>query len=134
MTNPIPEGWHSVTCPSNGITAEWCRSHDRGDLAQKPPAQPLRSPRQPAPVRIGKTQASSAQLRSEDPVFLDQIRHRLLPLVAPPARKSHQHELKCRALHHRGSLHERHRPTIDTEASVEKWDTTGPFAPVSDQQ
>jgi len=38
------------------------------------PAKTVPAPRQPAPVLIGQPQASSAQLRSEDPVFLDQIR------------------------------------------------------------
>ena len=34
--------------------------------------------------------AASAQLRAEDPVFFDEMVKGFLPLVVPPARKSHQ--------------------------------------------
>ena len=96
---------------------------NRGELAQQPTAQTLPAPRQPAPVLIGQAEASSTQLRSEDPVFFDQIRHGLLLLAPPPAGKSHQHEPEPRALHDGGSLHDRHRPTTETEPSAQKWDT-----------
>ena len=91
------------------------RRDDRGDLAQQPPAQALSRPGQPAPVLIGQPHPSSAQLRAEDPIFFNQIRHRRLPLIAPPARKCHQHEPQRRAFHHRGSLHDQHQPAMEAD-------------------
>jgi hypothetical protein len=57
---------------------------------------------------------SSTQRSTQDPVFFDQIRHGLLPLVAPPAGKGHQDEPEPSGLHDRGSLHDRHQPTTET--------------------
>jgi hypothetical protein len=59
---------------------------DRGDLAQQPSAQAMPRPRQAAPVLIGQPHAASVQLRAEDPIFFNQIRHGRLPLsLHPPA-------------------------------------------------
>ena len=63
---------------------------NRSDLTQQPTAQTVPAPRQPAPVLVGQAESSPAQLRPENPVFLDQIDEGVLPLVVPPARKSHQ--------------------------------------------
>jgi hypothetical protein len=81
--------------PQNGVGCD-----DGGDLTQQPTAQPMPAPRQPASVLIGQPEAPSAQLSVEDSVLFDQIRHRLLPLVAPPARQGHQHQSKRTDLHH----------------------------------
>jgi hypothetical protein len=97
---------------------------DRGDLTQQPTAETVLVPRQPAPVLLGQPEASSAQLRSEDPVLFDQIPQGLLPLVAPPARNGHQHESKRDNVHHGGSLQD--RPNVQTGTSAENWDTTRP--------
>src|SRR5713101_2828505 len=94
---------------------------DRGELAQQSTAETVPAPRQPAPVLSGEPEASSAQLRSEDPVFFDQIHHGLLPLVAPPARQGHQHESNRGDVHHGGSLQD--QPNVQSGTSAEKWDT-----------
>jgi hypothetical protein len=98
---------------------------DGGDLMQPSTPQAVPTHGEPPPLLIGQLQAPPPQLTAQDPVFFDQIRHGLLLLAPPPPGKRHQHEPEPRALHDRGSLHDRHRLTIEIESSAQKWDTTG---------
>ena len=72
------------------LTAHRLKFRGTAKPAQQPTAQTVPAPRQPAPVLVGQAEAPAAQLRQENPVLLDQIREGFLPLVVPPARKSHQ--------------------------------------------
>jgi hypothetical protein len=68
--------WCGAHVPNNPTVTAGDRFQMRNAVLHEgtPPAQAVPAPRQPVPVLIGQPQASSAQLRSEDPVSLDQIR------------------------------------------------------------
>ena len=81
---------------------------DRGDVAQRSPAQTLAAHGQPASFIIGQLEPTSTQLPAEDPILFDQVGHRLLLLAGQPAGQSGEKKPRGRDVNHSGSLH--HRP------------------------
>src|ERR1035437_7247566 len=71
------------------LTAHRLKLRGTAKPAQQPTAHTVPAPRQPTPVLLVRPRRRP-QLLPENPVLLDQIRECFLPLVVPPARKSHQ--------------------------------------------
>ncbi len=105
------------------------RPHDRGDLTQDPPSQPMAQGGQPARVGFGELEPLPTQLPSKDAMLFHQIRKGLSFLASQPAGQDGEHHLDSRRVNHGGSLYHGARSAARVP-STEFWNTTGsPFAP-----
>ena len=98
---------------------------DRGDLAQRLTAQPVRPRGEPPPVVIGEAQAPPTQLPAQEAVFFDQIGDRLPLAALEPAGQDQQQHLEGRGGDHERELISQPAVFARHNSSIELWDTTG---------
>jgi len=98
------------------------RSHDGRDLPQRSTAQPIRSHGEPAPIVIGRLQASPLQV-AKNAILFEKIPKDFSLLSVQPAGQEREQQLESGGVDHNRSLY--HGPqTVGRRPTIQSWDIT----------